>query len=117
MATFPLNLPSPLLDGYEVDPVESNARTDMESGAARVRRRTSAKNDKVTLTWAFSDEEFKQFRAWYDTDINGGASWFDMYLHTGSSSPNVQARFSGAFKASLITSRLHWKVSASLEIR
>ena len=117
MAAFPSNLPSPLLDGYEVAPVESTVRTDMEAGAARVRRRTSAKNDKVTLSWAFSDAEFKQFRAWHDADINGGASWFDMYLHTGSASSNVQARFSGVFKASLIASRLHWKVSATLEIR
>ena len=117
MAVYPTNLPPPLVEGYEVAPVSPAVRTEMESGAARVRRRTSAKNDKISLSWVFSNAEFIQFRTWFDTTINGGASWFNITLNSGASSSAVEARFSEIFKASSVSSNLHWKVSASLEIR
>lgn len=117
MAVYPTNLPPPLVEGYEVAPISQVARTEMEAGAARVRRRTSARNDKVTLAWVFSNAEFIQFREWHDTTINGGASWFSITLNVGMASSSVEARFSETFKASALSSNLHWKVSASLEIR
>lgn len=117
MASFPSNLPSPLVDGYAVSPVDQTARTDMEVGSARVRRRTFSTNDKVSLSWVFTDVEYQQFRVWHQSVIAGGASWFDIYLHTGQASPNVEARFVGPYKVAMVSARLIWKVSADLEIR
>ena len=119
MPAYPVSLPAPMLQSYALAPVEQVARTDMESGAARVRRRTVARNDLVDVAFAFSDAQFLAFRTWFDdasTGIAGGASWFDIALPLGKGGILLEsARFKGAWKAS--RDGLIWKISAQLEIR
>lgn len=101
-------------------PVDACARTDMEAGAARVRRRTRARNDRVTVVWGFTDAQMAVFRAWFDdetTGIAGGAAWFTVTLDIGTGSVvSVEARFSGIWQATK-PARLHWDVTATLEVR
>lgn len=120
MPSFPSSLPGPLLPGYSMEPVDPVARTDMEVGAPRSRRRTRARNDQVSCTWGFTDAQMAVFRAWFDDDatgISGGASWFSIVLDVGTGSAvSVEARFVGIFKATK-PAALHWDVSAKLEVR
>ena len=120
MATFPTTLPKPTVDNYTLKPVDQTVRTDMEVGAARVRRRTAARNDAVSVVWLFSPEEMGEFRTWFDdgvTGINGGSSWFDIRLDTGNGSSSVvETRFKGAWEANRLGNG-YWKVSAQLEVR
>ncbi len=119
MATFPITLPAPNASGYAVNPVDQTARTEMEVGAARTRRRTLARNDKVSLSWTFKDAEFATFRTWFDNaaECAGGASWFTISLPIGSGGlVSVEARFVGPFKAAHLMA-LNWNVSADVEIR
>lgn len=119
MPTYPPLLPGPLVESYNLNPVEQTVRTDMETGAARVRRRTVARNDLLDVGFVFSDDQFLAFRTWFDdaaTGIAGGASWFDIALAVGKGGSTVeQARFKGAWKAA--RDGLFWKVAAQLEIR
>jgi hypothetical protein len=120
MAAFPATLPKPLASPYSLSPVDQTIRTDMEGGAARTRRRTSARNDKVSVTWRMTDAQLAILRAWFEdstTGISGGAGWFTVSLPIGTTGlVSVEARFIGPFKASNITA-LIWSVTAELEVR
>lgn len=121
MSTWPATLPRPTIDGYQLAPVDPTLRSDMEIGAARVRRRTAARNDQVAVTWRFTDAEMAIFRTWYDdasTGAAGGAAWFDgISLALGSTGlVTSEARFSGIWQATALAG-LNWQVSARLEIR
>ena len=120
MATWPSTLPKPRTSGYQLSPVDPALRSDMEVGAARVRRRTAARNDQVSVAWFFTDAQLATFRTWYDDAAGaaGGASWFDgLSLAIGNTGVTAQsARFVGIWKADQVD-KLQWSVSAKLELR
>ena len=120
MATWPSTLPAPMAQGYSVEPVDPVVRTDMEVGAVRARRRTAARQDKVTAAWAFSDAELETFRDWFDDDATGaagGSAWFYIDLRIGKGgSTTEEARFASAPKIAHVSGD-RWQVSATLEVR
>ena len=119
MATWPITLPRTLATGYDLNPVDPSIRTDMEVGAARTRRRTSARNDKVGVNWIFSDSEMAIFRDWFDDPAQcaGGSAWFATKLALGTGGVvAVEARFVGIWK-SVVIPPLMWSVTATLEVR
>jgi hypothetical protein len=120
MASWPTTLPKINLAGYGIAPVDQTVRTDMEGGAARSRRRTTARNDKITPQWVMTDAQFSIFRAWFDnaaTGAAGGAGWFTISAAIGATGmTSVEARFIGPFKSSALGA-LRWSVSGELELR
>ena len=118
MATWPTTLPYAMRSGYELSPLDQTLRTDMESGPARVRRLTKARNDKITVTWMMTATQLAAFRIWFesDSDCAGGQAWFDMNVNTDGIVESKVCRFVGPWKASLIDS-VSWSVAAQIEIR
>ena len=120
LSSWPTTLPNPVGNSYAVNPVDQTVRTDMEGGAARSRRRTTARNDKVNVAWQMTDAQFAIFRAWFDnatTGAGGGASWFSVNLPIGTTGMvAVEARFIGPFKSAYMDV-LNWTVSGELELR
>ncbi len=120
MASWPTSLPNPTVNGYTVAPVDATVRTPMEVGADRTRRRTFARNDRLTLGWQMTDAQYTAFRAWFDdnsTGINGGASWFTVTLPIGTNGmQSVNAKFVGPFQAAAF-GVLNWTVTGTVEIR
>jgi hypothetical protein len=119
MATWPATLPNPQTSGYAVTPVPQAMRTEMESGSAKTRRISRAKNDKVTLVWQFTDAQMAAFRTWFesDTDAAGGAAWFTISLPLGNTGlTSEEARFIGEYKMEALEG-LNWRVSAQVEVR
>lgn len=121
MATWPTSLPQPISDGYGLTPEDSGIRTDMEVGAARVRRRTRARNDRIDVRWLLTDAQMAAFRAWFDDDatgVSGGSAWFYIRLNIGTGGmQTVEARFVNGFKRGDFTPPDTWQVTAQLEIR
>ena len=119
MASWPSTLPNPTWD-YTLNPVDQTIATKMESGAARVRRRTTYRNDKADVRWQMSDAQYVIFRDWLEdavTGAAGGASWFNVNLPIGNGGLSaVTARFEGAHKAAYQSTN-SWIVTAKLEIR
>ena len=72
MASWPTTLPRPTW-AYTLNPVDQTVATSMEAGASRVRRRTSARNDKVDVNWQMSDAQYVIFRAWLNDASTGAA--------------------------------------------
>ena len=117
MATWPTTLPRPQVAGYVIAPLDVTVRTDMEAGLPRVRRRSVARNDQVSVAWRFTDAQMATFRAWFDGDCANGASWFTVDLNTGDACLlSVQARFVGPWQSQMQPGP-RWQVSAKLEIR
>lgn len=120
MATWPAVLPAPLAEGYTLSPGDQTIRTDMEVGAARVRRRTTARNDQLNVGWTLTVAELDTLRDWFDDDVTGiagGTAWFTVALDvgTGSTTASVEARFVGPFKTARLGKK--WLVTATLETR
>jgi hypothetical protein len=115
MAIFPSTLPDPLLSGYSVAPTQGFVRSEVETGPARQRKRYSATPAKVTLKWIFTAAQMVTFRNFFNSDINKGASWFDIYLNVGDGYAPMQARFSTQYSAALLGAN-NWEVSGSLEV-
>lgn len=120
MATWPATLPPPLRSGYAVEPEDQTLRTQMEFGASRVRRLSTADLDEVPVTWRFNEAEMTAFRAWFRdgaTGAAGGTAWFTIKLKRGNSPlETVSARFKEPWKARFEAGK-RWLVSAKLEVR
>ena len=120
MATWPTTLPAPLIAGYGFSAQDQTLRTEMETGTPRVRRRTSARLDKLNADWHFTEAQFDTFRDFFDdatTGLAGGASWCTMVLKVGAGgAASYDARFVGAYSAELVSGTM-WRVTAQLEVR
>lgn len=122
MATFPTTLPAPMLNGYQANPQDQVVRTQMEVGTARARLRSTAKIDKVSVQWLFTDAQMATFRAWWYQDSTSGGSatgtsWFTISLAVGQTGLTaVTARFLGPYQAQGGAGLL-WNVHAELEVR
>lgn len=117
---YPSTLPRPTFNGYQLAPQDQTVRTDLEVGTARQRRRTTARNDQVSVTWMLKDAEMTAFRAWFEgaAEAAGGSAWFTgLELATGDGGIKpVEARFIGPWQADL-SPGMNWDVTAKLEVR
>ena len=116
MATWPITLPRPLADDYGIQPVDPSIRTDMDVGAARVRRRTRARNDRVRVVWQLTPEQAAIFRAWFEDDAGaaGGSAWFDIQIDIAEGGlQDVEARFADMWRGDL-QGKNQWRISATL---
>lgn len=120
MSAWPSTLPAPDNAGYAIEPLDPVLRSQMEVGADRTRRRTRARNDRITLSWSMTDAQLAIFRAWLDDDATGaagGAAWFTIDLAIGGATltETVEAKFVGVAKPA--RDRRCWRVTATLEVR
>jgi hypothetical protein len=117
MAAWPSTLPAPSGPGYSIKPISQTTKTDMEAGSSRTRRRFSARNDKVNLSWEMTDEQLAIFRTWFDGEAGGGAAWFTTSLLLGKGGfTTEEAKFVGSYTTSY-TGYMSHTVTAELEIR
>lgn len=119
MATWPTTLPAPLAAGYALRPQDQTLRTEMDVGAARTRRRTTARNDRTTVAWTFTGAQMAAFRTWFEdaAQAAGGAAWFTTSLKIGTGGvASVEARFMGPWQADFLPGGF-WRVSAEWEVR
>lgn len=119
MATWPSILPVPLLSGYQVQPGDPTARTSMESGPARVRRRFTAVPDDITLNLHLSRAEMVVFREFWADDWAQGAAWVFFPVLDGydENLVNKECRpTKGTFSASR-PNQNYWRVQIAVEVR
>ena len=115
---WPTDFPAPLLAGYEIEAGDNLARTDMETGAARVRRRSTAAPDHYALTFQLSEAQMNVFRAFWRTEWQHGAAWVAIPLRDGFSSALTMrdCRPTQMWKSGLVKP-LVWRVQIPVEVR
>lgn len=123
--TWPATLPRPTFDGYRLKRQDPIARTEMESGPARQRRRYSQVPTRIPVRWRFTAWEFALFEAWTQWDAKDGAEWFAIDLLGGIGMASHDARFFGQGGQPYDAQPLRggrgggvtWIVTATLEVR
>lgn len=119
MATWPTTLPAPSLEGYGLETQDQTVRTEMEGGAARVRRRTTTIPDRFTLRLSLSVEQMATFRAFWAADWQHGAAWVFIPLKDGTAAtaqPRECRPVPATYKAWLV-SATRWSVEITVEVR
>lgn len=72
-----------MVSGYALKPSSALARTPMESGPARVRRRFTQAPTTVPVQFELTLDELATFEAWFVHEIDQGAQFFDCTLING----------------------------------
>jgi hypothetical protein len=81
MTTWPDTLPAaPLLENFQELLPETAIRTDMDTGPAKVRQRTTAGVGMLMVNYLLSVAETVVLDAFYRTPLSGGTTAFD-YTH------------------------------------
>lgn len=117
--TWPTTLPLPKASGYGIETTNQTIRTDMESGAARVRRRSTAAPDQITLGFVFDKAQMAEFRSFWETDFLNGAAWVSMPIMDGRAAgvASKECRpLDGKFSATPLSASL-WSVEFKVEVR
>lgn len=114
---YPKGLPVPLREEYKLNHVSPFARTTMESGRARQRRRFSSVPTIANVNWIFEvDTHAAVFEAWFRDAVNDGADWFNMPLKTPVGMQDYVCRFVDMYTGPDLIGISSWRISAQLEI-
>ena len=116
MAAWPNGFPAPLSSQFGIQADQLFIRSDFEAGPARHRRRSTYPVDKLQVDWLLTRAQFGSFQAWWHSDIDSGAGWFDVSLDLGSGETDYEMRFVEPYRASQVNFE-YWRVSANVEIR
>ena len=109
-------LPHPLLQGYLSAPDNNVLVTEMESGATRLRRLYSDRQQTLGVAWIFSSDQLAIFEAWFKYKIDQGAAWFDMSVKDGQGLSELTCRFQSSYQVQSI-SHNQWRVQAAVRVR
>lgn len=122
--SWPARLPLPTFEGYGIEPQDAVTRTDMESGAARQRRRFTSVPTRIPVRWRLSATEFGLFEAWFHWMAEDAGGWFSISLLGGIGMVAHEARFVGGASPYKAQPRrggrddgVTWIVTAVLEVR
>lgn len=120
LPSWPARLPLPTTDGYALEPESATARTDMEAGPARQRRRYTGTPTRIPVRWRMSAVDFATFEAWFRLKLADGSDWFSVSLLGGVGIVAHDARFvaqSGMPYRAVPTRGGAWIVTSVLEVR
>ncbi|ENF0685190.1 TPA: hypothetical protein ACRMX2_003751 [Pseudomonas aeruginosa] len=121
MIQYP-NICPPLREGYGFNPVSPLARTELQSGRARQRRRFTSVPTMASVRWRLTDTEAMLFEAWFRDQLVDGSQWFECPLKTPETPNGLRtyiARFTDIYDGpDLVSGSLSlWDFTATLELR
>lgn len=77
MPDWPTSLPAlPLVENYGEAQADTTIRTEMETGPAKARRRTTAGVSQLSLSYILSRAEAVTLEEFFENDLAGGALQF-----------------------------------------
>jgi hypothetical protein len=115
-AYYPDTIPLPLKQGYVLKPRPNTRRTELEQGAARVRRVGRQKPTELAVVWELTQWELMLLQGFHEHQADEGAAWFGMKLLTYVGLAMCEVRFKGEISQPKQAGHL-WQVSATLEVR
>lgn len=115
MTEYPVDLPFPTRDGFEIEPTNRIGRTEMQSGRARSRELFTSVPSFVQLRWIFTTPQAQLFEAWA-ADV-ARAGWFSLKLRTPIGLTEHQARFMETPRGPVLFGLDRWSYKAKIELR
>ena len=113
MASWPNDLPAPLVDDYNEERQNQVLRTEMDAGPPQTRRRFTASIDKFSVSWVMTESQVSTLETFFEDTIGGGALSFD-WTHPRKDT-TVSARFTEPYTMDYLGAG-YYKVSANLEV-
>jgi len=110
--SYPVNMPLPLVSGYNNTDAKKIDVVTVVKGAPRFELVSDAGNAVFNCTWLFTPLQMKVFDGWFKHDLNLGEMSFDMSLKVGSGLMSHEFTFIKNYKS--VTRGRKWKVTASL---
>lgn len=117
MSAWPSTLPLPNLAGYKLKKRNNVLRTDMDSGQARHRRRSSFKMYDLNVVFRFTKTEKAIFDTFFEDTIFSGVAWFTMDLTLDGTMKTFAVRFIPDSVDESALAALNWEVSAKMEAK
>ena len=116
MIAYPEFLPEPQRDGYGFQPVSPMARSELQSGRARQRRRFTSVPTVASVTWLMDDGEAQLFEGWFEYILLSGSLWFQCPLKTPLGMDEHRARFVDIYEGPILVGESFWRFTAKLEL-
>ncbi|WP_369781855.1 hypothetical protein [Pseudomonas sp. WC2401] len=116
MIAYPEFLPEPQRDGYGFQPVSPMARSELQSGRARQRRRFISVPTVASVTWLMDDTEAQLFEGWFEHILLSGSLWFQCPLKTPLGMDEHRARFVDIYEGPILVGESFWRFTAKLEL-
>ena len=116
MIAYPEFLPEPQRDGYGFQPVSPMARSELQSGRARQRRRFTSVPTVASVTWLMDDGEAQLFEGWFEHILQSGSLWFQCPLKTPLGMDEHRARFVDIYEGPVLVGESFWRFTAKLEL-
>ena len=116
---YPLHLPAALVAGHGFQP-EPNARERVrDQGEMRMRPRWRSVPELCTVSWLYqTQQDFDDFDAWYEGDLQAGALDFDLRVQDRGTEFGQRwytAQFVGDYRCEVFDALLY-RVSATLRL-
>jgi len=115
IATWPSALPGWHVEGYSYKPGDPNARTDMDAGNARIRRRFISTWSSVTLQTVLTQAQLGQFEAWWVNETFEGSAPMLMPITNGAGTSNVRCQSTSDMYSPQPIGAGLWRVSMSVK--
>ena len=116
MIAYPEGLPEPQRDGYGFQAVSPLARSEMQSGRTRQRRRFTSVPTVATVTWLFTEVEAQLFEGWFEHVLLSGSLPINCPLKTPLGFDNYKAEFVDIYDGPVLVGVDDWRFSAQLRL-
>lgn len=114
MLHWPETLPiHPLLSGYREMPDDTILRSEMDTGPAKLRQRSTTSTSKIHLQFLVNAVQLSAFRDFYENDLSGGSLAF--IFHHPTKEVDVICRFAAPYEITAVNGVFH-RVQAVLEV-
>jgi len=116
MANWPSTVPhQPLADSFrKTEPHTPPHETEFEGGAYRRRPSSTISRELYSVTWEWTDAQFKAFRTFYHTTLGDGSLSFTMSVFVEDQYASRTCQFKGMYQATRPDNL--WRVSAELYV-
>jgi hypothetical protein len=115
MIHWPESLPKPNVD-WSIRVSTAVARTKMESGRFRQRRRFTRDFRNMPVSWKLSDAEFGYFQSIYYHALDSGTDFFTVTLPMGDGMKSYTARFVADSYEAKYDNVMYWNITAQLDM-
>lgn len=115
---YPEDLPRGLYSGRSYQLVNPLARSELQSGRARQRRRFSNVPEGAQISWLFNSVQSRTFISWWRDALVDGSLWFECPLdHPGQGYQDYTCRFTGTYSGPSRIGPDLWSITAELELK
>lgn len=114
---YPVQLPTPLRNGYDTNHISPLTRSELVSGRARQRRRYTSVPTIASVSWLFTQQQARIFETWFRWSLSDGTEWFNVTLRTPMGLQPYECRFVEMYRGPKLIGITHWQIEADLEIR